>query len=217
MRLGPGRDRGKIRDATKIREARDLESRISADVDAPKRLQIERNVEREPVIAGTASNAQTDTGQFGAVDIDTGGVAPPDGDDTEVGHVGDDRLFESNDEIAHAELFAAQVEQGVNHQLAWSVIRDLTAAIDGHNGNITGIEHMFAAGIEAERKHRRMLGEPDLIVGRRIAAVGKLLHRPPGRLISHESQPSNLRNGVHQPSRRMSNLALLRASARSAR
>jgi hypothetical protein len=32
-----------------------------------------------------------------------------------------------------------------------------------------GREQMFAARIEAEREHRRMLGEPDLVAARRLA------------------------------------------------
>ncbi len=52
-----------------IRQPRDGEPAMAAHIDALERLQIERYIERQPVIARAAANPQADAGEFGAIDI----------------------------------------------------------------------------------------------------------------------------------------------------
>ena len=52
--------------------------------------------------------------------------------------------LERRHEIAHAELRATQVDQRIDDELAGPVIGDLAAAIDLHDRNVAGREHVLA-------------------------------------------------------------------------
>src|ERR1700722_12392057 len=58
---------GQSRDV--IRQPRHRESRVSTDIDAIERLEIESDVQCQSVIARTAANSETDARELGAPDV----------------------------------------------------------------------------------------------------------------------------------------------------
>jgi hypothetical protein len=70
------------------------------------RLQIERYVERETVITGTAPNAQADAGELGGTDIDAGCLPRAARGDAQLARVSDDRVFERHHQLPHAHRVA---------------------------------------------------------------------------------------------------------------
>src|SRR5258708_34203967 len=81
---------GAVKASNMIRKPRDRESSLSTDIDALERLQIERYVERQSVITRAAANSQSDTGEFGAIDIHAGPGARTRGRHAQPGNVGKD-------------------------------------------------------------------------------------------------------------------------------
>jgi hypothetical protein len=82
----------------------------------------------------------------------------------------DDPFLEPAHQVAHAEFSPAQVEERVGDDLSGPVIRHLAAAFGFDHGDVAGGAHVFDPAGEAEREHRRMLGEPEFIVGRRAVS-----------------------------------------------
>ena len=54
-----------------------LQTGKSTRIDAPERLKIHRNVQREAMIAAAATYPQPDAGEFASIDIDTRRIATP--------------------------------------------------------------------------------------------------------------------------------------------
>ena len=83
------------------------------------------------------------------------------------------------DEVAGA----LEVQQRVGDHLARAVVGDLSAAVGRHHGNIAGREHMLRLAGQAQREHRRVLAQPQL-VGRVLRARGgEVLHGLVGRQV----------------------------------
>src|SRR6185295_18049751 len=134
-----------------------LQSGISAGIDALKRLEVHVHIEREAVITRAAADAQADAGDLAAVNVHARRVLAALGTDAEAGTVLDDGAFQRGDEVAHAEPRAADVDEWIDHELAGAVIGDLPAAIDLHDGNVAGREHVAGVAVQTLREHRRML------------------------------------------------------------
>src|ERR1700676_4724037 len=96
-----GAGTGEARDM--IREPRYGEAPLSTHVDALEWLQIERYVERQPVVTRAAANPQTEAGEFGAADIHPGRLARTLRVEPEPGNIGDDGIFERDNQFAHAQ------------------------------------------------------------------------------------------------------------------
>ena len=125
---------------------------------------------------------------FLSVDVHARRVLAAFGRDAEAGAIGDDGALERGDEIAHAQAGAADVDEWIDDELAGTVIGDLPAAVDLDHGDVAGGEHVARVCIHAEREHRRMLEQPDLVGRIRIARVGDALHFAPGGLVVHAAQ-----------------------------
>src|SRR6185369_4247418 len=172
-------------------ELRHLQSRVTAGIDALKRLEVHVHVEREAVITRAAADAQADAGDLATIDVDTRRVLAALGADAEAGTVVDHGAFQHGDEVAHAEPRAADVDEWIDHELAGAVIGDLPAAIDLHDGNVAGREHVAGVAVQTLCEHRRMLEQPDLVRRVRIARVGDALHLAPGRDVLDLAEPAN--------------------------
>ena len=122
------------------------------------------------------------------------------------------------------------IDQRIHHELARSVIGNLSATIHVHYRNVSGSKDVFASSIQAEREDRRMLQKPDLVRRRSIAFFGEALHVAPGGYVLHLPEPlkdwfgcldgDGVDYGCHvQPGAadETSSPALLRSRARSAR
>ena len=101
----------------------------------------------------------------------------------------------------------AQVDQRVRDELAGTVVGDLSAAVDVHDGNAVVAPQVLAPARQSQRVDGRMLGEPDLVDGLRIARGGERLHRAPRRRVVGEAEFADRdgsgsvgrrRRGVHQ-------------------
>ena len=90
---------------------------------------------------------------------------------------------------------APQVEQHIGQQLPRAVVRHLPAAIDIDHGNAPGGQQVFTPGVHPEGKNRRVLQQPDLVRGVRIARLGERLHIVPDRYIVTQPQVCDLQRG----------------------
>ena len=102
-----------------------------------------------------------------------------------------------------------QIEQHVDDELARAVIRHLAAAIDLHDRNIAGREHVAAVRAHSEREDGRMLDEPNLVARRRAALDRKALHLAPHVWERPETEIANERcvHGLRQSTIRISSFA----------
>ena len=170
-------------------ELRHLQAGVAAGIDALERFEIHVHVEREAVVAGAAADADAHARDLPAVDIHARRVLAALGGDAEARAVGDDGALERGHEIAHAEARAADVDEWIDHELAGTVIGHLPAAIDLDHGDVAGGEHVARVGVQAQREHRRMLEQPDLVRRVLVARVGDALHLAPGGLVVDLAQP----------------------------
>src|SRR5690606_30992040 len=94
-------------------ELRDLEARVAAGIDPPERLEIERDVDRDPVVGAVAPHAQPDRRELLPADVDARGVAPRRGLDAVSRDRADDRILERYDEAADVERETPEVDEHV--------------------------------------------------------------------------------------------------------
>jgi hypothetical protein len=187
--------------ARKVGQPSDFKPHVTAGVDAGEWLGIERHVQGNAVVTRPPANADAHARKLAVIYVDARRAAAALRDHTELRHVVDDAAFQRRDEIANAKTRTTQVDERIHHELAGPVIRDLPAAIDLHNGNVTRREHVRGARIHAQRVHRRMLEEPDL-VGRVLGAlVGEALHGMPGGHIVHAAESLDDRRGARHSGR----------------
>ena len=126
-----------------IAHLRHLEPRVTAGVDAPERLEVHRDVEREPVVRAALADAQADARELAGTDVHAGRVAPAEGLDAPLRHRRDDGALDALDQRAHAEPGAIEVEQRIHHELARAVVGHLPAAIDLHDRDVAGAEQVL--------------------------------------------------------------------------
>src|SRR4029077_19963376 len=139
-----------------------LQSCVAARVDAAERLEIERHIQRQPVIAAAAAHAHADARELAATDVHPWCLAPGLGGDAVIGWQIDDGALERAHELPHAERGASQVDQRVDHELSRAMGGDLPAAIDLHHRDAPGREQVRTTRADTEREYRAVLEEPDL-------------------------------------------------------
>ena len=135
------------------------QARHPARVDQVEFGEIDRHVERDPVIADAALDAQAerpDLSRLGAVRIDpAAGVAVTTGGlDAVRGARGDERSLERADKRANEQATRREGQDRIRHELARTVIGDLPAALD--------TDHIDAAGGQVlwSRTDVRRVGSP---------------------------------------------------------
>src|ERR1700687_2754489 len=177
-------DLGHRRAHIEVAQLRHRESAITARVDVVEGREIHVEIEREAVVGAAIADLETQRGDFGlpaiALDVDARRIAPAVRVDPirieQFYHGALDRL----DQRSHAEAQSLEVDQKVDDQLSRPVISDLAPSIDLQNRNGIGAQNMLGATGEAERVHRRVLGQPDFVCRVGSARVGESLHRAPG-------------------------------------
>ena len=95
----------------------------------------------------------------------------------------DHGLFDAADQLAHAQAQAAQVHQRIGHQLAGAVVGHLATAVDAEHRDVAGSQHVLGLAGLAQREHRIVFDQPQLVGRVGAAGVGEALHGPPHRLI----------------------------------
>src|ERR1700733_2345806 len=111
---------------------------MAARVDAPERLEVERDVHRQPVVAAGAAHAHADTGELAASDIDPRGTAAAGSGDAALRGELDHGTLEGRDEVVDRQPQALQIDERVDHQLSRPVIGHLAAAVDLHHRDVPG-------------------------------------------------------------------------------
>src|SRR5204863_8495439 len=100
------------------------------------------------------------------------------------------------------EAAPCEVDERVEHELPGTVIRDLAAALGLEHGNpVRHARPVRPVGGEAERVDRRMLEEPELIGGARIAPRIEFAHRLERDVIGNPPQldcTRTLEDSAHQ-------------------
>jgi len=135
-----------------IRETGDAEAGIAANIDAPERLEIDRDVEREPVIARAATHPQADARKLRAVHIHAGCLARCAGVHPDFGRVGHDGTLERRDQLAHAEAAALRARLAI----LVATLKSLDSTIDAaHRGEILNQEMLAEAqlALNANTRH----------------------------------------------------------------
>ena len=117
------------------------------------------------MVTAAPADAQPDARELARPDVHAGRVAPAERLDAPLRQRADDRALDALDQRPHAEPRALEVEQRVDHQLARTVVGHLPAAVDLHDGDVAGAEQVLGLRVHAEREHRRVLEEPDLVGG----------------------------------------------------
>ena len=144
-----------------------------------ERFQVHCHIECEAVERAAAAHAQAECGDLGVADVDARRAVAALGDDVPGVERVDQRLLDPVHQLAHADLEPAQVEQWIGHDLARAVVGDLAAAVDRHDRDLARQQHVFPFAGLAEREHRIVFEQPQLIGRVRPARVGERLHRVP--------------------------------------
>jgi hypothetical protein len=146
-----------------VPELRGGEAGIAAGVDARERFEVHVHVEGHAVIAAAARDAKPDRRDLGVAHIHTGHARATAALDAVARQHVQHGALDARDEIAHAELAAPEVEQEIDHGLSGPVIRDLTATVGRDAGVGARREPVPAPAGKAEREHRGMLDQPQLV------------------------------------------------------
>src|SRR5262245_19661566 len=161
----PGPDFRHIALYSKILGLRDSEPWIAAGIDRGKRGKVHVDVQRESMVRPPLAHANAQRRHLGAADVDARrswrALAAT---SEKVDH----RLLEQRHELLHPDAAARKIDQGVDDELAGTVIRDIAAAVRLDHGN--AVRHRPVLGALAQRVDRRMLKEPELI-GRRFGSL----------------------------------------------
>src|SRR5690606_27515169 len=120
-----------------------FEPGVAAGIDAPERLQVHGDVERQAVEAAAVAHPDPERGDLGAaIDVDAWRAVAAPGRDAPAGQGVDDRLLDAADVVAHAQLQPAQVDQRIGHQLAGAVVGHLAAAVHLQHRDVAGHQHV---------------------------------------------------------------------------
>ena len=128
-------------------------------------------------------------GVYVAGDVHSGSTVLALGCNPVIGQRIDDRLLHQQHQFAHFERAPRQVDQQIGDELAGAVVGDLAAAVDVHQRDAGRVlQQVFGLARLAEGKYRRMLEQPDLVGGGRLAGRGKRPHRLERRRVVHHAE-----------------------------
>src|SRR3989338_8894905 len=147
--------------------------------------------------ATTIADTQAERSDLRAVYINPRSIRLGIGVDAIAGQQINQTALDTADQFTHTNAAAAHIQQQVSHQLARTVVSNLTTAIDLHHRNIPRKQHMLGLAGLTLSKYGGVFEQTDF--DRRISAkgVGKALHRMPGRLIVDLAQLTKAELQVH--------------------
>src|SRR5262245_12179066 len=162
----------------KISHLRHAQTRIAAGIDRVEWREIHVDVECHAVVRAPPHDADTERGNLGALDVDTGSAGPAlRARSKKI----DDGLFEQLHEALHLDAATREIDQRVDHDLTGAVVRGVAAAVglDDRDGAL----HLRQRSALSDGVHRCVLEEPQLV--RRVldTLLRKSAHREPGRLV----------------------------------
>jgi hypothetical protein len=97
------------------RQIRQFKALKPARIDAGEWLEIDVDIQRHSMKAGSTPNPQADTRKLDIVDIHAGCVAAARGVNAVIGGEVDHALFESCDQVTNSKSGPAQVDQRIDH------------------------------------------------------------------------------------------------------
>jgi hypothetical protein len=186
-----GFDLAVVHGSCQVCEARDGKARIAAGVDPLERLHVQIQVQRNAVVAAAAPDPEANRGDLGAIDIDTGRIRAGRCKDAVVGQQIDHGPFEQVHQGLDADAHPWKLQQQIGDELSRTVVSDLSAAVGLHHRDVSGRKQMLVTSRLAEREHRRMLQQPELIGCLGTALVREPSHRLPGGCVVSSAQTSN--------------------------
>ena len=98
------------------------------------------------------------------------------------------RLLEPENVFLDVDAEPAQIDQRIGDDLAGSVVGHLAAAVAAHDLDRAGVEHVLVAPGDALGEDRRMLAEPELVGGRRLARGGERAHRVDREVVGNRAE-----------------------------
>lgn len=139
------------------------------------------------MVRALLGNFQSQGGEFGglpgAMGVDARPVGIAKGCDTEVSDTGNQGGFNLLYQLARSPVQSAGIQQHVTDELPGAMPGHLAAAISLDYRNVSRIQDMFLFASTAQRKHRVVFKEPELVGGAGITFPGELLHGcPDGRV-----------------------------------
>ena len=126
---------------------------------------------------------QAERCDFGFAHIHSGRFCAAGGFNMIVFKHADHGIFHLPDQFAHTEFQAADVQQQIRNDLPGTVISDLTATIGFNHRDSMIVQQMLRFSGNALGKNRRVLQQPNFIMGLLAAVLREILHRLPGRLV----------------------------------
>ena len=100
----------------------------------------------------------------------------------------DDPVFQRADELLHVAAALGEVEHHIGHALAGAVIGELAAALGVEDGEAGGVQEVAVLGAGAPRVERRVLQQPDQLVGlARGDGGGARFHGRHGVGVAHQT------------------------------
>jgi hypothetical protein len=162
---------------------RHLQAAIAARVDRGERRQIHVHVQAQPVIAAAVLEAQAERGDLAAVHVDARRIGTAFRWHAVCCQQGNNRAFHAIHQLAHRQALAFQIQQQVNDDLAGAVVSDLAAAVGAYQWNVIAPRQSHVLAVEAQRVHRRMLGQPEFVRRFGSAFGSKSPHGFPRRLV----------------------------------
>ena len=165
-----------------VGEADDGEVRESAGVDILKGAKVAGGVQGNAVIGASVANAESECGDFCAVNVDAGLVGAGFGGDLElILEEADDGILEQGDQSPGGDLSGAEVEESVGDGLSGGVIGGAPSAVGRDDGNIPRIENIFADGGLSEGVDGVMLQSPDFLL--KFRGIDAFAHFAPNGVV----------------------------------
>ena len=151
----------------------------AARIDACKRRQISRYIERQAVKGTTTPDLHSDRCDLCALDKDAGRARLAMSEDAEFGEKFDDDGLQCRHKRAYAQSDAVEIQQWVGDELTGSVVGNLPAANGLNDRNVAGIEHVLGFAGQSLGIDRRMLQQSQFVGRVRVASIGERAHRRP--------------------------------------
>ncbi len=97
----------------------------------------------------------------------------------------DDGLFHGMHQPLRAVPTAFKIDQKINDELTRAVVRHIAAAVAVDQRDAVDMGACSVTAFKAHGKHRRMLQQPNFVIGRRRARVRECLHGAKGFAVVH--------------------------------
>jgi hypothetical protein len=149
------------------------------------------------VECATSSHAQSERTDLGVSDINAGRALSPHSNNVPVLERIDDGLLDPTNQLAYADAEPTQIDQWISDDLAGTVIRHLSAALDLDHRDIAGGQYVFWFSSLPECEHGLVLQQPKFIGRLFITLIGEATHRFEYGLVRLPTKTAHKQRLVH--------------------